>query len=101
MTATARSIRTEEWAPDGLYMTLLGFLPHYRTRRGKLDVRRLGDDLDPGKSPEAIWKWLRKDKFLGDNARAVIRLAATPENRDMLIQDGRQPPTMADFIDFV
>lgn len=92
--------RQDEWKPDGLYMTVLGFLPAFRTRRGKLDVRLLGKEI--GKSTEALYRWFRKDDLLAlDNARALIAIAERDENRRHLQAQNRRPPTLDDLIRFV
>lgn len=94
--------RMPEWREDGLYMTVLRFLPAYRTRRGRLDVRRLGVNPLIGKSPEAIYRWFRKDDLLdANNARALIRVSQEADNVSMLIAEGTEPPTLADLFQFV
>jgi hypothetical protein len=100
MQQAAQPGRQDEWKEGGLYMTVLGFLPDFRTKRGKLDVRRLGSRI--GKSAEAIYRWFRRDDLLDlDNARALITVASSEENVAALAQLNRRPPTLDDLIKFV
>lgn len=93
--------RQDEWKEGGLYMTVLGFLPAYRTKRNKLDVRRLGNHPDFDRSPEAIYKMFRQDRLKRANANALIAIAAAADNAELLRQAGRQPPTLIDFVNFL
>lgn len=94
--------RMPEWRPDGLYMTVLRFLPAYRTRRDRLDVRKLGKQAEISRSPEAIYKWFRKDDlFDANNARALIDVANQPENAALLAAEGVEMPTLTDLFRFV
>ena len=100
MQEPAQTGRQDEWKEGGLYKTVLGFLPEYRTRRGKLDVRRLGGEIK--RSPEAIYRWFRKDDLLDmDNARELIRIAGGDENVRLLAESNRRPPALDELIRFV
>jgi hypothetical protein len=84
----------------GLYATVTKYLPAYRTKRGKLDVPRLSDEL--GKSEEAIYRWFRQDDLLRvGNARDIIRLANGDDNLIALAAATQKPPTLDDLIHFV
>lgn len=94
--------RQSEWKEGGLYMTVLDFLPAFRTRRGKLDVRRLGATPQIGKSAEALYRWFRHDDLLDlDNARALILVAGAEDNVKLLADSNRRPPTLDELIKFV
>lgn len=100
MSQLAQPGRQDEWKEGGLYRTVLDFLPTFRTKRGKLDVRGLGVRI--GKSSEAIYRWFRQDDLLDmDNARALVELAGEAENVALLATQNRQPPTLNDLIRFV
>ena len=94
--------RMPEWKPDGLYMTVLRFLPAYRTARDRLDVRALGKQPEIQRSPEAIYKWFRADDlFDANNGRALVAVANQPANAALLAAEGIKPPTLADLLQFI
>ncbi len=87
------------WPADGLHAKLCEILPTYRTRRGALDVPRLGRELC--KSEEAIYRWFRANNLKSSyNARDIIELANTPDNLDALVTNGGRPPRLEDLIRF-
>lgn len=78
---TSETAPLTEWDNNPLNLFLKRILPLYVTPTfNRLDVHRLRKDLDPPKSHEAIYKWLRSDKLTTSNVDALLRLANSPAN---------------------
>jgi hypothetical protein len=93
--------RQPTWKEGSLYAKLRDIFPEFRTPRGHFDVPRLAAMLNPPKSLEAVYQWLRVNRMNGKNADAVIICARAEENAAALQRLGRPLPTKVDLIDFL
>ena len=96
------SSRRDQWADGPLYTFLSEIFPTYRTVLGKFDVLRLAQEMQ--RSPEAVYKWLRKREgrcLTPQNADRILELALQDDNVDALIAAGDVRPTIRDFDVFV
>lgn len=93
--------RAERFGP--LYPFLSEIFPAHRTILGKLDVPRIGKELNL--SHEAVYKWLRKPAgaraLTPQNAERILELALQDANADLLIANDTPRPTLRDFDPFV
>lgn len=87
------------WSHGPLYQFMLSIFPEYRTILRRLDVERLGQDLN--RSHEAVYKWLRSSRLDPKNAKAILELALTPANAAAIRKSGRTLPQTRDFDQFV
>jgi len=94
---------TADFTTGPLYAKAIHFLPIYVqdpfSAKPTLNVKRLMEAT--GKSHEAVYKWFRKSVLTPENATALVALANSPENVEILKRLDRTPPTIQDFHEFV
>ncbi|WP_242136966.1 hypothetical protein [Sphingomonas sp. TREG-RG-20F-R18-01] len=96
------------WKSAPLYQALVTFLPAYVTKTERtgvepdltIDVHALRAALDPVRSHENVYQWLRKGTLLPRNAKALCKVANAENNVAALKKNGRKPPVLDDFTEF-
>lgn len=90
-------------ANGALYKWLVFILPTFVrdpfSDDPSLNVQELREAV--GKSPETVYKWLRKNRLTTSNAKRIYSLSHSAENQKVLASLGRTPPVIRDFDRFV
>lgn len=98
-----------DWKNAPLHQTLIEMLPScVTTVTGAgmptvtaLNVASVSTKLEPPRSREGIYKWLRAGKLTPDAARDIHKLANSPDNVALLAAADRAPPKQEDFTRFI
>ena len=105
----SETFKLPEWDAGPLNQFLKKIFPSYITPYQRLDVQRLRTELDPPKSHEAVYKWLRSGRLTPENAQALMKLANRPDHTASRLVAGWTHPselddaqlTLRDFDEFV
>jgi hypothetical protein len=87
------------WKSEPLYAVLVDRLPSFVKPSGALNMKSLREAL--GRSPEALYKWLRTSKISPETAQQLLALAQTDNNRRLLRDAKRPGPRLQDFSPYV
>ena len=99
----SKTFKLPNWDAEPLNLFLKRVFPGYISPYQRLDIQRIRVDLEPKKSHEAVYKWLRKGELKPENAQALMALANKPENIAARVAAGQveYELTLQDFTEFV